>query len=59
MADTLSHPTLGQIEGVNLKDHPAVKQYLGIQYATLANRFARGAVVETPGAGTLKATKTG
>lgn len=43
----LEHPSIGQIHGAQPEKHPQVEQYLGIQYAKLANRFARGTPVET------------
>ncbi|ROW15694.1 hypothetical protein VPNG_02190 [Cytospora leucostoma] len=55
---TLEHPSVGQIHGVKPEKHPQVEQYLGIQYATLANQFARGTPVETYPA-PIQATKTG
>ena len=39
MAVQLEHPHLGQIRGVK-PGVEGVVQYLGIQYATLAHRFA-------------------
>lgn len=43
----LEHPSIGQIHGVHAEKLPHVEQYLGIQYAKLANRLARGVQVET------------
>jgi carboxylesterase type B len=43
----LEHPSVGQIHGVQPQGQAHVEQYLGIQYATLENRFARGKLVET------------
>lgn len=54
----LEHPSAGQIHGVQPKEQPHVEQYLGIQYATLENRFARGKLVEAYTA-PIQATKTG
>ncbi|KAI3390937.1 hypothetical protein diail_8335 [Diaporthe ilicicola] len=54
----LEHPSAGQIHGVQPEGQPHVEQYLGIQYATLENRFARGKLVETYTA-PIQATKTG
>lgn len=54
----LEHPSLGQIQGVQPPDHPTAEQYLGIQYAKLANRFARGTLVGKPEA-PIKATTVG
>lgn len=48
MASTiLEHPSIGQIHGIQPGKVAHVEQYLGIQYAKLANRFARGVLVET------------
>lgn len=59
MASTiLEHPVVGQIHGVQPKAQAHVEQYLGIQYATLENRFARGKLVETYKS-PIQATKTG
>lgn len=44
----LDHASLGQIQGVRASQHLQVEQYLGIQYAKLANGFARGSLVEKP-----------
>lgn len=54
----LQHPSLGTVRGIRPERHPDVDQYLGIQYATLANRFARGALVEKP-TSPIEATKRG
>lgn len=54
----LDHASLGQIQGVRPSQHPGVEQYLGIQYAKLANAFARGVLVEKP-EGPVNATATG
>lgn len=44
----LEHPSIGQIHGTQPEELlPHVEQYLGIQYAKLANRLARGTPVET------------
>lgn len=44
----LEHPSLGHIQGIQAPGHPKVEQYLGIQYAKLANRFARGTLAGQP-----------
>jgi len=36
----LSHPSLGRIRGIRRSEN--VVQYLGVQYATLKDRFSRG-----------------
>ncbi|KIW10037.1 hypothetical protein PV08_11813 [Exophiala spinifera] len=41
MTSTLNHPTLGEITG---RDGDGVTQFLGVQYATLENRFAEAQV---------------
>lgn len=41
----LDHPTIGSLRGV--QQSPEVDQYLGIQYATLPDRFSRGNLVES------------
>ena len=41
----LNHPTIGSIKGT--QHSPNVEQYLGIKYATLTDRFARGQPVES------------
>lgn len=59
MASTiLEHPVVGQIHGVQPKQQAHVEQYLGIQYATLENRFARGKLVEAYKS-PIQATKSG
>lgn len=55
---SLEHPSLGSIQGLRAEKHPGVEQYLGIQFATLANAFARGVLVEKPAA-SIVATKRG
>lgn len=42
---TLQHPAIGSIKGN--RPLPQVEEYLGIQYATLSDRFARGKPVES------------
>lgn len=42
---TLEYPSIGSLRGI--KRPPGVEQYLGIQYAKLTDRFARGALVES------------
>lgn len=48
MAATLEHASLGQIKGIKPSQHPELDQYLGIQYATLADAFSRGKPIEKP-----------
>ncbi|KAF5585051.1 para-nitrobenzyl esterase [Fusarium pseudoanthophilum] len=57
MASTLNHAQLGDIQGLRLADQGVV-QYLGIQYATLAHRFA-GAELKTDYGGKIDATRRG
>ncbi|KAH6974610.1 Alpha/Beta hydrolase protein [Ilyonectria sp. MPI-CAGE-AT-0026] len=38
--ETISHPTIGRVRGISR--YPGVVQFLGVQYATLMDRFARG-----------------
>ncbi|KAF4435186.1 Para-nitrobenzyl esterase [Fusarium acutatum] len=57
MAFTLNHTQLGDIQGFRL-DGQGVVQYLGIQYATLAHRFA-GAELKTDYGGKIDATRRG
>lgn len=40
----LDHPRIGRIRGIQRADN--VKQFLGIQYATLKDRFSRGTLRE-------------
>lgn len=54
----LEHPSVGQIHGVQPHGQAHVEQYLGIQYATLENAFARGKLVETYKS-PIQATKSG
>lgn len=61
---TSYHPKLGRIQGIERSD--AVYQYLGIQYATLKDRFSRGELLVQPASGytghsdvLLDATKLG
>lgn len=42
---TLDHASFGRITGVLPPKYPDVEQFLGIQYAKLENRFARGTPV--------------
>ncbi len=60
----LEHPSIGLIRGI--AKSPAVPQYLGIQFASLKDRFARGELLLTPPAdhsrrseSVLDATKNG
>lgn len=57
--ETINHPTIGPLKGIKLSSK--VIQFLGIQYATLKDRFARGELlVQYPSAwGILDATKFG
>ncbi|KAJ9149933.1 Sterol esterase [Pleurostoma richardsiae] len=58
--EVLLHPTIGSIRGVCT--FPGVVQYLGIQYATLKDRFSRGELKQNhPGGpdGVLNATELG
>jgi carboxylesterase type B len=41
----LDHPTIGSLRGIQQSSE--IEQYLGIQYATLADRFSRGTLVES------------
>lgn len=43
--ETTQHKTIGPIKGV--RRLPGVMQYLGIQYATLKDRFSRGELLES------------
>lgn len=57
---SIEHPALGQVRGTKPPRHPHVDQYLGLQYATLASRFARGTLVEPSATSrVVDATKTG
>ncbi|OQE42964.1 hypothetical protein PENCOP_c003G00472 [Penicillium coprophilum] len=61
--ETKQHPTIGPIKGLNKV--PTVIQYLGVQYATLKDRFSRGVLLESYNSGhfngdrVLDATKLG
>lgn len=62
--EIIQHATTGPIKG--LRKLPGVIQYLGVQYATLKDRFARGELLQSyppthPNmqAGVLDATKLG
>ena len=57
--ETINHPTIGPLKGI--KRFPKVTQFLGVQYATLKDRFARGELlVQYPSAwDILDATKFG
>ncbi|KAG8162827.1 hypothetical protein KVR01_007305 [Diaporthe batatas] len=57
-ATILEHPSLGQVHGVQPQGQAHVEQYLGIQYATLENAFARGKLVEAYKS-PIRATETG
>ena len=54
---TLSHPSIGKIEGTSSKE--SVIQYLGLQYATLTDRFASAKMKEYSKNETINATKLG
>ncbi|KAK4545632.1 hypothetical protein LTR36_002585 [Oleoguttula mirabilis] len=54
---TLSHPTVGSIKGTTAK--PGVEQFLGLQYATLADRFAAPVLKEYTADESVDATKLG
>ena len=54
---TFYHTTIGRIHGVSKT--PGVDQYLGIQYATLQDRFSRGEMLYSYPDGELDATKLG
>lgn len=56
---SIEHPALGHMQGTKPPHHEHVDQYLGIQYATLANRFARGTLVENSSSTSTDATKLG
>lgn len=43
--ETAQRPTIGQVQG--LTKVPGITQYLGIQYATLKDRFSRGELVDS------------
>ena len=57
--ECISHPTIGPIQGI--RRCPNVNQFLGIQYATLRDRFARGSLPEylSSSSGTVDATQVG
>ena len=40
----LNHPLLGQVQGV--EEEGAILRYLGLQHATLKDRFSRGLLVD-------------
>jgi hypothetical protein len=52
----LSTQYLGQVQG---ESDGIVAQYLGIQYATVLNRFAEATLVESRDGDVLNATKSG
>lgn len=56
MTTQLAHPTLGTIIG---NDGPSVASYLGIRYATLANRFANAQLPSYPPNNHINATDYG
>lgn len=45
MVETLSHDTLGSVQGKAIND--SVTQFLGLKYATLADRFAEPVLAST------------
>ena len=57
--ECIDHPTIGPLQGI--RRCPEVNQFLGIQYGTLKDRFARGSPPEYPSSssGTVDATKFG
>jgi carboxylesterase type B len=54
-AGILAHPEIGEVQGIT---NDGVEQYLGIQYATLSDRFAPAVLKEYHGEG-IDATKIG
>jgi hypothetical protein len=52
----LNHPLIGPIQG---KYGKGVVQYLGLEYASLQNRFADPEVTEYPERGSINATRHG
>lgn len=54
---TLKHPTIGNVVGDAASED--VSKYLGIQYATLTDRFSPPQIKEYPQGGTVDATKYG
>jgi len=63
-ATTTKHPLIGEVKGMTLIDegltpHQGVRQYLGIQYATLKDRFAPAVLREYDGKITVDAAKIG
>lgn len=55
--ETLSHPTIGKVKGNATKD--GVIEFLGLQYATLTDRFAPAKIKEYSKQNTIDATKIG
>lgn len=58
--ESINHPTLGPIQGI--QRYADVNQFLGVQYATLKDRFAQGELLEqykSVPTGALDATKLG
>ena len=53
---TLQHPEVGDMKGTTAKE--GVEEYLGIQYATVKDRFAPAVLKEYRGEG-IEATKIG
>lgn len=57
MAVKLKHPSIGEIHGVQGDE---IVQFLGVKYATIADRFAASKVTEyEPSASIIDATKLG
>lgn len=57
--ETINHPTIGLVRGIQRLSK--VSQFLGIQYATLRDRFSRGELLQEypSSADALDATKLG
>jgi len=61
---TTRHPLIGEVKGIIRTDegvtpHQGVRQYLGIQYATLKDRFAPAVLREYDGKTSVDATTIG
>lgn len=61
---TTKHPLIGEVKGIvrtdeSVEPHQGVRQYLGIQYATLKDRFAPAVLREYGGKTGVDATKIG
>lgn len=57
MADTFTHPTIGQLRPNT--SHEGVLQFQGLQYATLTDRFAPAKLKEYSKDEVIDATKVG